>query len=387
MELNRHNIRKIMGILVIVLLLYFGLLNLGVVRQYMEYFLKIITPFLAGAGLAFILNVPMHWVEKQLTRLFSHKKKPFSKLFLRVSSLMITLLLFIGVVAAVFVLVVPELARSFGVIIDKLPTFFDRVEVMINDLAAKYPAINEYIVNYNIDWDTIGKGVLNYFKTAGGSALSSTMGVATSIFGAVFNGIIAFVFAVNLLIQKEKLAVQSKKVIYAFFPEKTADRTLFICSLSNKTFAHFLSGQGRESVIIGLLFLVTMTLFQFPYALLISILIAVFALIPMFGAFIGCFFGVFFILIVDPIMAVWFVVLFLIIQQIEGNLIYPYVVGGSIGLPSIWVLVAVTIGGNLMGVLGMLVFIPMASVLYVLFREVVNQRLSERKIQAAKLDQ
>ncbi len=387
MELNRHNIRKIMGMLVVALLLYFGLLNLGVVRQYMGYLLKIITPFLAGAGLAFILNVPMHWVEKQLTRLFSRKKKPFSKLFLRVSSLLITLLLFIGVVAAVFVLVVPELARSFGVIIDKLPTFFDRVEVMINDLAAKYPAIKEYIVNYNIDWDTIGKGILNYFKTAGGSALSSTMGVASSIFGAVFNGVIAFVFAVNLLIQKEKLSAQSKKVIYAFFPEATADRTLFVCSLSNQTFAHFLSGQGRESVIIGVLFLVTMTLFQFPYALLISILIAVFALIPMFGAFIGCFFGVFFILIVDPVMAVWFVVLFLIIQQIEGNLIYPYVVGGSIGLPSIWVLVAVTIGGNLMGVLGMLVFIPMASVLYVLFREVVNKRLSERKIQAAKLDQ
>ena len=180
--------------------------------------------------------------------------------------------------------------------------------------------------------------------------------------------------------------MQARKIVFAFLPEAAAEKTLYVCSLSSKTFAHFLSGQGRESLILGTMFLITMNIFQFPYALLISILIAILSLIPMFGAFIGCCFGVFFILIVDPVMAVWFVVLFVILQQIEGNLIYPKVVGGSIGLPSIWVLVAVTVGGSTYGVIGMLVFIPMASVLYVLFREVVTKRLKKKEIPDTKIN-
>jgi len=377
-----------MIIIVVTLLLYFGLLNLDVVREYFGIFTKIMTPFIAGASLAFILNVPMRWIEKSIASLFARRKKakkPVSKGLLRISSLLITLILFIGVIVAIVFLVVPELGRSITMIIDKYPAFSIRAQEAITDLTVKYPAIKTYIISYNINWDTIGQTILNFTKMAGGNVLSSTIGVATSIVGVIFNSIIAFVFAVNILLQKEKLGVQTKRLFYAFLPEQAADKTLYVCTLSSNTFARFLSGQGRESLILGSMFLLSMSIFKFPYALLISILIAVLALIPMFGAFIGCCFGVFFILIVDPVKALWFLVLFIILQQIEGNIIYPRVVGGSIGLPSIWVLVAVTVGGTLYGVVGMLVFIPMSSVIYVLIREIINKRLSEKMISEEKI--
>jgi len=389
MDLNKQNMRKIMTIIVATLLIYFGLLNYGTVRQYIGVFFSIVTPFIAGACIAFILNVPMRWIEKGLTNLFSkrkHAKKPAPKAFLRISSLLITLLLFAGVIVAIVFLVAPEVGRSIDLIIAKYPDFALRVEKTANDLGTRYPAVKAYITSFDINWNTIGQAVLNFTKTAGGSVLSSTIGVATSIVGIVFSSIIAFVFAVNILLQKDKLVIQARKVIYAFLPEKAAENTLYVCSLSNQTFAHFLSGQGRESLILGTMFVITLSVFRFPYALLISILIAVFSLIPMFGAFIGFCFGEFFILIIDPVKAVWFIVLFVILQQIEGNLIYPKVVGGSIGLPSIWVLVAVLVGGSLFGVIGMLVFIPMSSVLYVIFREIVNHRLRERQIEKEKID-
>lgn len=377
-----------MIIIVVTLLLYFTLLNFGTVSHYIGLFFRLITPFIAGACVAFILNVPMRWIEKGLAFLFSlskKRKKPVSKGFLRIISLVLTLLIFIGVIAAVVILVVPEVGRSINVIIDKYPAFSLSVQKTINDLALKYPAIKDYITNYNIDWNTVGQSILNFTKTAGGTVLSSTIGLATSIVGVIFSGIIAFVFAVNILLQKEKLGVQARKILYAFLPEAAADKTVYVCSLSSKTFANFLSGQGRESLILGTMFFVSMSIFRFPYALLISVLIAVLSLIPMFGAFIGCCFGVFFILIVDPVMALWFILLFVVLQQIEGNLIYPRVVGGSVGLPSIWVIAAVTIGGSTMGVIGMLVFMPMASVLYVLLREIVNKRLHRKMIREEKI--
>lgn len=389
MELNRNNIHKILMIIVVTLLIYFGLLNFGAVRQYLGLVFAILTPFIVGGCVAFILNVPMRWIEKLLTGLLDRRKKakrPASKGFLRIVSLMLTLIIVFGVIVSVVFLVAPEVGRSINMLIDNYPAFAIRAEKTVNDLNIKYPVIKEYINTNNINWNNIGQSVLTFAKTAGGSVLTSTIGVATSIFGILFNSIIAFVFAINLLLQKDKLAVQSRKIIYAFLPEPAAEKTLYVCSLSSRTFAHFLSGQGRESLILGTMFLVAMSIFQFPYALLISVLIAILSLIPMFGAFIGCCFGVFFILIIDPVMAIWFVVLFVILQQIEGNLIYPKVVGGSIGLPSIWVLVAVTVGGSTYGVIGMLVFIPMASVLYVLFREVVNKRLKKKEIPDTKID-
>ena len=182
------------------------------------------------------------------------------------------------------------------------------------------------------------------------------------------------------LFQKEKLHLQVRKVIFAFIPKQKADAILNICSLTYRTFANFLAGQCLEAVILGMMFVITLSILKMPYALLIGILIAFTALVPIFGAFIGCAVGSFLIFMVNPKQAVLFIIVFLLLQQIEGNLIYPHVVGGSVGLPSIWVLAAVTIGGNLMGIIGMLIFIPLVSVFYTIFREFVYLRLKKQHI-------
>ena len=191
---------------------------------------------------------------------------------------------------------------------------------------------------------------------------------------------IAFVFACYILLQKEKLGLQCRKALFALLPKRVAERVISVCSLSHRVFSSFITGQCVEAVILGTMFFVAMSILKMPYALLVGCLIAVTALIPIVGAFIGCGVGAFLILMVSPMQALIFVIMFLILQQVEGNLIYPHVVGSSVGLPSIWVLFAVTVGGSLMGVLGMLLFIPLTSVLYTLFREFVYKRLREKNI-------
>ena len=206
--------------------------------------------------------------------------------------------------------------------------------------------------------------------------------------GGVVSGVSTFVigliFALYILLQKERLARQGRQVCYGLMPEHWADRTLEIARMASRTFASFLSGQCLEAVILGTLFVVAMTLFRMPYALLVGVLIALLSLIPIVGAFIGCGVGALLIAMTDPWKALLFVILFLVLQQIEGNLIYPHVVGSSVGLPSIWVLAAVTLGGKLMGVLGMLIFIPLCSVLYALFRGYVKKRLVQRNVPEGK---
>ena len=221
---------------------------------------------------------------------------------------------------------------------------------------------------------------INFLKNGAGNVLNSTFTVAKTVINSLMNFFVAFVFACYILLQKEKLSVQIKKVLYAFLPLKAVDKTLEVASLSYKTFSSFVTGQCLEAVILGTMFFIVMSILRFPYALLVGVVIAFTALIPIFGAFIGCVIGTFLMLVSNPMQAVAFVILFLVLQQIEGNLIYPHVVGGSVGLPSIWVLVAVTVGGSLMGVVGMLIFIPLSSVVYALFREVVYKRLKERGI-------
>lgn len=380
MELNKSNILRILGIVFASVILFVGLQHYADVRNAADKVLAVLFPFILGGAIAFIINVPMRGIEKLFLRIFSGKKKPVSPQLVRVISLLITLLLVAGVITAVVFLVVPEIINSVNLVIDKYPDFAVRAEKTIADLSVRFPAVREYIDNYTIDWSNIGSQALAFFKNAGGTFFGSAIGVASSVFGAVANVLIAFVFAFNILLEKETLCRQTRKIVYAFLPEHAADKAVSIAALSNKTFSNFLSGQCLEICILGSLIFVSMTIFQLPYAALISILVAVLALIPMIGAGIGCVLGVFFILIVNPMQALWFLILFLVVQQIEGNLIYPKVVGKSIGLPPMWVLFALVIGGNILGIAGMLIFIPLSSVLYVLFRELVNTRLARRMI-------
>jgi len=212
-----------------------------------------------------------------------------------------------------------------------------------------------------------------WYPSVGNAVSSVASGVASTLIG--------FAFSVYVLFKKEALGVQARQVTYALFSKPHADKILDVASLSYRTFANFIKGQFLEACILGCMFFITMSIFRLPYALMISVMIAITALIPVFGAFLGCGIGFLLILVVSPKEAFLFVALFLILQQIEGKLIYPHVVGSSVGLPSVWVLMAITVGAEIMGVAGMLLFVPFCSVLYALFRRFILDRLANKQVE------
>lgn len=234
--------------------------------------------------------------------------------------------------------------------------------------------------------DQIISWAVGFLGNGAENVMSTTVNAVSTLVSGFATFFIAFSFACYMLFQKEKLHLQSRKVMFAFWKKGRAEAILEVCSLAYKTFSGFLTGQCVEALILGSMFVVTMSLLRLPYALLVGIVIAFTALIPVFGAFIGCGISTLMIFIASPKQAILFVIVFLILQQVEGNFIYPHVVGGSVGLPSIWVLAAVSIGGSLMGVAGMLIFIPLVSVIYALFREIVYLKLKQRGIKRVMID-
>ena len=380
MPLDRENIRKLRGLILFTLLLLVGLLRFDVVLDAVGFVLHILFPFLLGGAIAFVLSVPMNRVQK---RLFGRAKEG-SRLQKAAAplSLVITLVLVVAVLGLVVIVVLPELAGTIATLgktlPEKVPILLKKVELLF----ANNPDLILYLeeLEASLNWEELLNQMLTFFRVGANTMLDSTISVATGIVSGVGTFFIAFVFACYILLQQAFLKRQMHKLFFAYLKETHAKEMLRICSLTYRTFSHFLTGQCLEAVILGLMFFLAMTIFRFPFALLVGVLIAFTALIPIFGAFIGCGVGAFLILTVDPKQALLFVIMFLIIQQIEGNLIYPKVVGGSIGLPAIWVLAAVSLGGSLFGVVGMLVFIPIVSVLYALLRENVHKRLEEKQI-------
>ena len=253
-------------------------------------------------------------------------------------------------------------------------TFLPQMQKWLEQVFKDWEGIVSYIESMEFDWMGWLKSIKDFALSGAGSVFSYTMSATMMVINGVMTFFIALVFAIYILIQKETLGRQFMKVFTALLPKKAVDKITHVCTLSHRTFSKFITGQCLEALILGAMFFVSMTVVRLPYALLIGVLIAFTALIPMVGAFIGCGVGAFLILMVDPMKAVFFVALFLVLQQIEGNLIYPHVVGNSVGLPSIWVLFAVTVGGKLMGIAGMLIFIPLTSVVYSLFRDWINKR-------------
>ena len=378
MNLNRETMKKLMLLIAFTILLLVGVQRLDAVFGALGFLWGIGFPFVLGGAIAFILNVPMTALEGWL---FPQKKTAKSKLgrkLARPLSLVLAIVLVLGVISLVIFVVVPELGATVVSLGATVEAFLPKAQEWLEDIFSYNEQIVAWIDSLEMNWEKIMETAWNFFRSGAGSVLSSTMTVARTIISAVTNFFIGFVFACYVLLQKEKLGEQSRKLLRAVFPKKQVDYILHVCSLSHRTFSSFITGQCMEAVILGAMFFVAMSLLRFPYALLVGVLVAFTALIPIFGAFIGCVVGAFLILMVSPAQALGFIVLFQVLQQIEGNLIYPRVVGNSVGLPAIWVLVAVTVGGNLMGVLGMLIFIPIVSVLYALLREWMYGRLENK---------
>ena len=380
MELNRETVKKIKELIIFTAILIVCLWKYETVFAFIKFILNLLLPFIIGGAIAFVLNVPMNFFQRHL---FPKEKLENNKTLKKLEkpvSLIISLACVIGVIVLVMFVVIPQLRNTFANLGQSIQAFIPKVQEWAKIWFADNPEVMASVNNLQFDWNKIMNMGFSFFQSGAGSVLDSTIAAAKTIVEFFTTFFIAFVFAIYILLQKEKLNVQTRKVLFAFVRKGRAEAILEVCSLTYSTFSSFLTGQCVEAVILGSMFVVVMTLIKLPYALLVGILIAFTALIPIFGAFIGCGVGAFLIFMVDPMKALMFIVLFLVLQQIEGNFIYPHVVGNSVGLPSMWVLAAVSIGASLMGVVGMLIFIPLVSVVYALFREIVYLKLKQRKI-------
>lgn len=375
MELNRDTINKIRGLILFTVITVIVGINYIKVLGLLAAAVNMAAPFILGAAIAFILNVPMRRIERSL----SYVLKKGSRL-LRPVSMALSILLVAGVLFLVMFVVAPQLVRTLLGLQSSIPVFFGEVRQWLEQLFAENPQILTNMEQIQIDWQQLFNDSLKFLKNGAGSMLDTTFSAAISIVNGMSAFLIGFIFSIYILLQKENLIRQIKKLLAAFLPERTVEGIVRIAALTSRTFSNFFTGQCMEAVILGSMFFIVLVVLRLPYALLIGVLIAFTALIPVFGAFIGWAVGAFLMLIISPMDALLFSVVFFTLQQIEGNMIYPHVVGNSVGLPSIWVLVAVTLGGSMMGVVGMLIFIPLCSVLYTLLRDTVNERLKRRKL-------
>ena len=381
MKLDRKTMRRLALLIAFGIVLYLGLSKFTSIISTILWAVRLFYPFILGLCIAFILNIPMRFFERVLFSRNGKDWKPEKTWQKRLHqmhrpiSLVLTLILVFGIIAVVLLLIIPELARTLVSLANRIPRALTDVQIWITDLFNRFPDAESWAQSVN--WSDIGSKLTSFLQGSASSLLDSTFSTIVSVVSGLFTFFLALIFAIYILLQKEKFGSQLKHLLYAYFPNKRIDQLIHLGTLSNKTFSSFLSCQCFEAVLLGLLFFSFMNIFGFPYSVLISVVIAFAALIPIFGAIIGCVAGALLIFVVSPAQAFWFVVMFIVLQQLEGNFIYPNVVGNSVGLPSILVLMAVTIGGSLMGVPGMLIFIPLCSILYALLRENVHKRLRD----------
>lgn len=364
------------------IVLYWLLNETDKVKLVLDTALNILSPFITGGCIAFVLNVPMRFFENKLSKIVSSGLR-------RVVALLLTFVAVAIVLGGVFLLLIPQLSETIQSFIPAVYNFTQNVGVKINDFLVENPEAMEMFQGAanggTLDLAAIVQNVVSVFSNSITTILQSAVSTIGSVASFAMDLFVAIVFAIYCLFQKETLARQGRKILYAFTKERFADRVIYILRLSNSTFSNFLSGQCIEICILGVMIAVSMAILKMPYIPLVSVLVAVTAFVPIVGAWVGCAVGAFFMLVNDPMQAVWFVLMFLVVQQIEGNLIYPKVVGNSIGLSGMWVIVAISVGGDLFGVVGMLLMIPFASVIQTILREEVSVRVYSRKINPEKL--
>lgn len=366
--------KDIIIIISYIALVIFALVNFSKILAFLGKVISIFSPFLLGIILAFVLNVLNNFIEKKIfgkikpSKIWNKIKRP---LCIALSLILVFLTIFF-----VMNLLIPQLKNSASLFTDTLPAYKEDIIGILNKFDIDESTVNkvgEYLDNF-------GKVITDYIKGNSKDVITVTTEVATSVVNIISKGIITLVFAIYMIAQKETLSRQINKVMKAYLKPKTINKINTVGTLANKTFSNFVTGQCLEALIFGSLVFVGMLIFRFPYASTIGVLLGFTALIPIFGAFIGTAIGFILIMMVSPVKAILFVVFIIVLQQIEGNLIYPRVVGKSIGLPGMWVLLSVTVGGSIGGILGMLIATPLCSLLYALFTKMVNDRLKSNKI-------
>lgn len=391
MELNQRNVKKLLYVLTFAIVLFWGVQNIPKVAQFAAGIWKILTPFVTGLCVAFVLNVPMTALEKMFKKPRRNGRplcRGWEKL-VRPVSLILSLVLILGVIVFVLTMVIPQIAVTIANLADTAVRFIPRAQsffTYIKEQLSDYPQYQKLLDQVMPDWNQMLSQFVNFLKGFSVDALVGSIGAASSIFSGVFDAFLTIVFSFYVVTQKERLTAQARRFLYAFLPERVTDEVLRVAALTYKTFYTYVTVQVTEAAILASLTFIGMTIFRFPYALMIAVMTFVCALIPIVGAVISCVVGAFFILMESPVQALWFVVFILVLQQLEGNLIYPRVVSNSFGLPPMWVLIAVTLGSSLLGMVGLLIGVPTTCVVYTLVRELMHKRLKEKQIAPEKIE-
>lgn len=359
-----------------IVVLAFLLLNVKGVTMVLGNIIVIIKPIIIALAMAFVLNILMRIFENKVFFFLDKQKSKFLRNLKRPLSILATFLFVIGMIVGITLFVIPQFIESLSTLIDAVPGYLNSFEAMLDKHLSSIELMN-MIQDSVIDaW----KEVLQVVGQLIGKSVTGILSVTVNITNMIFNFVVALVLAIYLLANKEKLILQSKKLLFAFLKRDVVEKILEVGRLTNVTFSSFIGGQCTEAIILGILCFIGMNIFKMPYALLISVLISVTSLIPVFGAFIGTIPAVFIILIINPIKAIWFVIFIIVLQQLEGNIIYPKVVGSSVGLSAIWVMVAITVGGSAFGLIGMLIGVPTVSVIYQLVSNATNNKLNKKGI-------
>lgn len=388
LPLNRRSLKYIAVILVMVAIAYVVVTEPEKISRFISGVLSVFSPFIIGFCIAYVVNLLMKPLERFWTFIWKKLKsqKVVSKLR-RPVCLVLSLLIVFGAIFSIVFMVIPAFKETVVSFADKVPQYAKTVEQWYNTVVDFLARYNFELPEIALDTAKITEIAKDIISSYGNNVLNTTVNLTTSIVSVVVDLILGVVFSIYVLAQKENLTRQANKIVRALFKPDNAKKIIDFTAMTNDIFTRFVTGQLTEACIIGILCFIGMLIFGMPYAAIISVLIGFTALIPIFGAFIGTGIGAFLILLENPLKAFWFVVFIIVLQQLEGNLIYPRVVGKSVGLPGIWVLTAVTIGGGLFGILGMLFSVPVCSVLYVLFRKFVNKRVKDEDTQTESKEQ
>lgn len=378
LELNKKNIKRVLLLIACAILLYWGLNNLSVLGGLLSSILSLFSPLLIGVGIAYVMNLLLMAIERLWDKALKKAPELWRVKLKRPICLTLAFLLFLGIIFAIIFILIPRLEEAGTSLVANVPTYITQIQGWWDSLAAFAADHGITLPELSMNVEDATKFITKLLTSNGDSVVNTTINITTSILGALVNVLLALVFSVYMLAQKEKLVAQGKRLLLAALPEKAGERTMHILKLTNGAFSSFVTGQVTEAFILGTLCCLGMLILRLPYALPVSVIISFTSLIPIFGAWIGAATGAFLIVFVSPVKALTFLIFLLILQQVEGNLIYPKVVGKSVGLPGLWVLAAVTVGGGAFGVLGMLLGVPVCSVIYALLQDYLRAQPAEQ---------
>ena len=369
MNINKKSERQIIRLIIFSGIVLWAVFNYKIFIDFVSFVIKLFLPLIVGIAIAFIINVPMKQIERKVFNIDKRKHKKM----IRVISLVLSIVIIFGVIGLILFLVIPELISAINMVGQTIPKDFTWVNDIANKLSDLYPSLEQYIKEI----DT--KSLIETSINSAGNFVTVIIGFLSSLISRIIIFFIGFILSIYILLDKENLARQCNKLMTAFVSDDVRNNVIKVVKLSNTTFTNFITGQCLDAILIATLLFIIMSLLHIPYALIIAVLFAITALIPYIGAFIALAVGVLLIAVTNPIMSLWYVIIFFALQQLDENFTYPKIVGKSVGLPALLALLAALIGGSVFGFIGVIISIPLSSIIYALFREYVNERIEKKK--------